>query len=244
MSRDLVLLHGWGLSATVWKPLAAQLAGSFTLHTPDLPGHGRAAAAGPCLDEWADALLPQIPGGAILVGWSLGAQLALRLAQRAPERAAKLVLIGSSPRFVQADDWPTALPAATLDSFRQDFDNTPDATQRRFVALQSLGDSARKAVAATLGDSLTTADGPHKTALADGLRLLAETDLRSLVPEIRQPVRLLHGSEDKLMPVAAAEWLADTLPDARLTVFGQCGHAPFLSRPLECAALIEGFALD
>ena len=112
------------------------------------------------------------------------------------------------------------------------------------MALQSFGDSARKAVAATLTDSLTSADKVRKGALADGLRLLAETDLRSIIPTIHQPVRLLHGSEDKLMPVAAAEWLADTLPDARLTVFGQCGHAPFLSRPEECATLIEGFALD
>ncbi|MBS0346343.1 MAG: alpha/beta fold hydrolase [Proteobacteria bacterium] len=244
MSRDLVLLHGWGLSSTVWKPLAATLSGTFTLHTPDLPGHGSAAPVGPSLNEWADALLPRIPEGAVLVGWSLGAQLALHLAQQAPERVTKLVLIGASPRFVQADDWPAALPGATLTAFRQDFDSTPDATQRRFVALQSFGDNARKAVAATLADSLTSADEVHKGALADGLGLLAEIDLRALVPGICQPVRLLHGSEDKLMPVAAAEWLADTLPDARLTVFGQCGHAPFLSRAEECATLIEGFALD
>ncbi|MBS0369699.1 MAG: alpha/beta fold hydrolase [Proteobacteria bacterium] len=244
MSPDLVLLHGWGLSAAVWKPLTEALAGTFTLHTPDLPGHGSAPPAGPSLEAWADALLAQLPDEAILVGWSLGAQLALHLARQAPERVTKLVLISSSPSFVQADGWTTALPASTLDTFRQDFDSAPDATQRRFVALQSLGDSARKAVAATLGDSLTTADDTRKAALADGLRLLAETDQRYIIPTIRQPVRLLHGSEDKLMPVAAAEWLADTLPDARLTVFGQCGHAPFLSRRQECATLIEGFALD
>lgn len=244
MSRDLVLLHGWGLSSSIWKPLAAQLSGSFTLHAPDLPGHGCAAPVGTSLDQWAAALLAQLPDEAILVGWSLGAQLALHLAHQAPGRVAKLVLIGSSPRFVQADDWSAALPATTLGAFRQDFDKAPDATQRRFVALQSFGDSARKAVAAALTDSLTPADDTHKAALADGLRLLAETDLRAIVPAIRQPVRLLHGSEDKLMPTAAAEWLADTLPDARLTVFGQCGHAPFLSRPEDCATLIEGFALD
>lgn len=244
MSRDLVLLHGWGLSSSVWKSLAEALSDTFMLHTPNLPGHGSAAPAGPSLNEWADALLSRIPEDAVLVGWSLGAQLALHLARQNPERVARLVLIGASPRFVQADDWPAALPGATLTRFRQEFDATPDATQRRFVALQSLGDSARKAVAAALGNSLTTADDTHKSALADGLRLLAETDLRTLASEIRQPVRLLHGREDKLMPVTAAEWLADALPDARLTVFGQCGHAPFLSRPEECATLIEGFALD
>ena len=75
-------------------------------------------------------------------------------------------------------------------------------------------------------------------------RLLAETDLRDLIPAITQPVRLRHGGADKLMPVAAAEGLADTLPNARLSVFSDAGHAPFVSRAPECAALIESFALD
>ena len=106
MSRDLVLLHGWGLSSSVWKPLIAQFSDTFTLHTPDLPGHSNAAPVGPNLNAWADALLARLPDEAILVGWSLGAQLALHLAQHTPERVTKLVLIGASPRFVQADDWP------------------------------------------------------------------------------------------------------------------------------------------
>ena len=57
-------------------------------------------------------------------------------------------------------------------------------------------------------------------------------------------MRLLHGSEDKLMPVAAAEWLADTLPLGRMSVLEHTGHAPFVSRPTECATLIESFARE
>jgi pimeloyl-[acyl-carrier protein] methyl ester esterase len=55
-------------------------------------------------------------------------------------------------------------------------------------------------------------------------------------------VRLLHGAGDALMPLAAAQWLADALPDGRLSIFDDCGHAPFLSRPRDCAVLIESFA--
>ncbi len=240
----LVLLHGWGLSAAVWAPLQAQLGARFALHAPDLPCHGHAAPAVDTLADWADALLPAIPAGSIVVGWSLGAQLALHLAERAAHKVARLVLIGASPRFVQADDWPAALPGATLADFRRDFELDPAATQRRFVALQSLGDSARRDVAATLGQALTASDAAHRAALASGLALLAATDQRDLVRRIAQPVRLLHGSEDRLMPVAAAEWLADALPDARLTVLRHCGHAPFVSRPADCATLIESFAFD
>lgn len=244
MTRPIVLLHGWGLSAAVWTPLRARLDPATPIHAPDLPGHGNAAPAGTTLASWAEALLPAIPDGSIVVGWSLGAQLALHLAVQASAKVDRLVLIGASPRFVQADDWPAALPTATLDEFRHHFDLDPAATQRRFVALQSLGDAARRDVSATLGAALTPADAAHHAALATGLRLLAENDLRTLASRVPQPVRLLHGSEDKLMPVAAAEWLADALPHGRLSVFRQTGHAPFVSRPADCATLIESFAQE
>ncbi|WP_374259604.1 alpha/beta fold hydrolase [Zoogloea sp.] len=244
MSTPLVLLHGWGLSSAVWAPLRARLDPALPVVPLDLPGHGSAAPAGDSLADWADALRPHIPDGATVVGWSLGAQLALHLAARAPDAIARLVLIGASPRFVQADDWPCAMPADTLGEFRRQFDLDPAAVQKRFVALQALGDSARRDVVAALGTALTPADAAHQPALACGLRLLADTDQRALVAGIRQPTRVLHGSADTLMPVAAAEWLADTLPDGRLTVFQHSGHAPFLSRPADCATLLESFIRD
>lgn len=240
----IVLLHGWGLSAAVWTPLHAHLSPAHIIHAPDLPGHGSAAPAGDTLASWADALVATLPDKALVVGWSLGGMLALHIARHYPHKVARLVLIDTTPRFVQADDWQPALSSETLADFRHHFDTDPAATQRRFVALQSLGDAARKNVSARLGDALTPSDESHQPALATGLRLLAETDLRDLIPAITQPVRLLHGGADKLMPVAAAEWLADTLPNARLSVFSDAGHAPFVSRAPECAALIESFALD
>ncbi|WP_374240963.1 alpha/beta fold hydrolase [Zoogloea sp.] len=243
-AQPLVLLHGWGLSSGVWAPLLAELGPTVNAIAVDLPGHGGAAPAGDTLASWADALAPRLPDGAVLVGWSLGAQLALHLAAHAPHKVSRLVLIAATPRFVQAPDWPAALPEATLAGFRGDFDTTPDATQRRFTALQAMGDGRRREVIAALNAALTPADAAHHPALATGLRLLADTDLRPRLADVRQPVRLLHGAEDRLMPVAAAEWLADALPDARLSVFKDCGHAPQLSRPADCATLIRAFAAE
>lgn len=244
MSRPIVLLHGWGLSSSVWAPLRAALDPSLEVQTIDLPGHGNAATAGASLESWSDVLLAQLPEDSLLVGWSLGAQLALHLAHQHPDRINRLVLVSATPRFVQADDWQAAMPADTLADFRHSFDAEPAGTQRRFIALQGLGDARRREVINGLGSAATPPDEARQAALANGLGLLASIDLRSVVPEIRQPVRLLHGAGDTLMPSAAAEWLADTLPDARLSVFADAGHAPFLSRPQDCAGLIEGFARD
>ena len=63
MTRPIVLLHGWGLSAAVWTPLRARLDPATPIHAPDLPGHGNAAPAGTTLASWAEALLPAIPDG-------------------------------------------------------------------------------------------------------------------------------------------------------------------------------------
>lgn len=244
MTRPIVLLHGWGLSSAVWKPLLNHFSPTRAFLALDLPGHGTSADAGETLDGWADAIVTRLPDKAVLVGWSLGGMLALYIAHRHPEKIARLVLIGTTPCFVQSENWHPALPIGTLADFQRSFDADPSATQRRFVALQSHGDAARREVSANLTAALTPPNGIHQRPLATGLRLLAETDLRTLTPAITQPVRLLHGAEDKLMPVAAAEWLADTLPNARLSVFGDAGHAPFVSRAQECAALIESFSRD
>ncbi len=244
-SPPLVLLHGWGLSPRVWDALRQALPRGIETHAPMLPGHGESATlAAPTLDAWADAVLPALPDAAVLCGWSLGGMIALDLARRYPQKVARLILLGTSPRFVSCsgpDAWPYGLDSATVAGFIDSFGRDPKATLNRFVALQALGDSDRREVAARLNEALANTDEGATDGLAAGLHLLANIDLRAAVSQIRQPVRLLHGARDALMPLAAAEWLAAQLPDARLTRFDGCGHAPFLSRPAECAELIASF---
>lgn len=243
MSAPLVLLHGWGLTPAVWQPLVERLPAELRIHAPVLPGHGRAAPAGARLADWSDALRDQLPAGAVVCGWSLGALVALDLARRHPDKVCRLMLIGATPRFVASADaeWPHGLDAATVAGFVTGFAADPAATLRRFVALQALGDANRRAVASGLGNALAVED--DTSGRASGLSILADTDLRDDVAAIRQPAWLLHGGHDALMPVAAARWLATRLPEARLTIFDDCGHAPFLSRPDDCAALVREVVL-
>ncbi len=231
---------------------------------PDGPDPGGFRPPAASLDAWADVLAPALPDGAIVCGWSLGAMLALELAHSHPAKAARLVLIGATPRFVshaegmsadssdgkretQASEpstWPHGLEVETVSRFVDGFAADPRTIRRRFVALQALNDARRREVAAALDAALVPLDAGRQSALTAGLEILAASDLRPIVASIRQPALLLHGAGDALMPVGAARWLAATLPKARLTVFDDCGHAPFLSRPQACAAWIDGFAHD
>lgn len=245
MNQDLplVLLHGWGMTTRIWNGLRICLSPRIAL-TPALPGHDEPqqsgqTSPGASLQDWSEAVLAKLPPRCVLAGWSLGAMLALDLAARHPERIQQLVLFGTTPRFVAGPDWPHGLDAPTVAAFSSGFATDPEATLRRFMALQLLGESRRRGVMHSLGNALLLCDEGNTPALADGLHILAQADLRASVANIEQPVSLIHGRDDALMPLAAAQWLAQALPDARLTVLDGCGHVPFVSQAEECARLLE-----
>jgi pimeloyl-[acyl-carrier protein] methyl ester esterase len=234
----LVLLHGWGMTPRIWNGLRICLSPRIVA-TPALPGHGGADSPGADLAAWSDAVLDGLPPRCVLGGWSLGAMIALDLARRYPERIDALVLFGATPRFVSAEDWDRGLDTVTVAGFIDGFASDQTSTLRRFLGLQSIGESQRRGVVHSLGRAVLAPDEGHPAGLADGLKILATADLRTAVPDIAQPVQLIHGRNDAVMPVTAARWLAEQLPDARLDIMEGCGHAPMVSQPEVCASLIE-----
>jgi pimeloyl-[acyl-carrier protein] methyl ester esterase len=69
-------------------------------------------------------------------------------------------------------------------------------------------------------------------------------DLRNDLPRIAQPTLILHGEADMLVPVKEAQWLAKTLPNAKLSILKGAGHVPTLTRPVEIAQEIMNFFRD
>lgn len=232
----LILLHGWGMTPRIWNGLRICLSPRIVA-TPTLPGHGGRPSPGATLAAWSDALLDELPERCALGGWSLGAMIALDLAARHPERIKRLVLFGATPRFVAGPDWPHGLAPDTVAGFTRGFGEDPQATLRRFMALQLLGESRRRGVMHSVAGALADADA--LPGLADGLHILSSADLREAVAQVTQPVTLVHGRADALMPPGAAQWLAEALPDARLALLDDCGHVPFVSQPEHCARLVE-----
>ncbi|MDR1064484.1 MAG: alpha/beta fold hydrolase [Azoarcus sp.] len=238
----MVFLHGWAMTPSIWQPMVAALSGDASeIRTPALPGHGIATAKPRnSLAAWVEAFAPTLPHNAIIIGWSLGALLALELARARPRHVACLALIGATPRFVAGADWPHGLDEKTVSDFAQSYTRNPAATLRRFLILQTFGDDDRNHLLHRLFE---TACVPHAgqtpQMLADGLRILADTDLRANLAAIEQPVCLIHGDGDALMPPAAAYWLANALPHARLTLLKNRGHVPQISACGECVAAIR-----
>ncbi|MDE2585079.1 MAG: alpha/beta fold hydrolase, partial [Betaproteobacteria bacterium] len=243
MTRPTIaLLHGWGLDSRVWDELAAALDADFDLRRLDLPGyHGTPELADNSVAATVDWLLGQLPEGCTLVGWSLGALLAQHMASQAPEKIARLVLVAGTPCFTRGTDWPAGQPPELLATFSAAVQQQPDSVLSRFAALINQGDAQARAITRRLAP-LTRAPLPAPATLARGLEWLRDLDLRQLAPRLAQPCLLLHGDQDPLMPLAAAQWLAAQLPQASLEVFPGSAHSPFLADPERFARSLAAFA--
>ncbi|MGQ0523435.1 MAG: alpha/beta fold hydrolase [Betaproteobacteria bacterium] len=240
---DLVLLHGWGSHAGVWRTLAGHLAGRFRVHAPVLPY----AAAGSAyeahtVEEIARHLAANAPGKCVVCGWSLGGLVALAWARQAPEQISRLALMATSPCFVQRDDWPHALTVAALGDFGDDLARDTATALARYIALQARGDAHALRVARYLRQTLSeTVQQADTRALQSGLLMLSRTDLRRDLAAIGQPAMLMHGDRDAVVPLAAGEYLAQNLPAARMVITPGAGHAAFASRPGPTSAHLASF---
>jgi pimeloyl-[acyl-carrier protein] methyl ester esterase len=230
----LVLLHGWGLNHAVWQQMRPQLSEHFQVLTPDLPGFGLAASYPQpyTLADIAAIVAEQIPTGSLLLGWSLGGMVATQIALDYPQKVKALALVASSPYFVASEAWPGMAPAV-LRQFAQALAKDVAQTIDRFLAIQALGSETARQEIKLLKQALLSLPLPQPEALAGGLALLAEQDLRPHLSALKMPVAGCFGRLDSLVPVAMLESLQLLLPHAKLTVIAKASHAPFISHPLE-----------
>lgn len=239
----LVMLHGWGLNQRVFDPLAARLAGRFEVLCLDLPGHGQSAAAASLLAAGIDALAAHIaarlPPRAHVVGWSLGGMAALALASAQPPRVATLTLIATTPRFVAAPDWPHGLAPDVLAGFAARLREDPRRTVQEFLELQVRGSAHGANTLHALRAAIEAHGGATPAALAGGLELLRDTDLRDRLARIGTPTLVIGGQYDRVTPPGAGRALAEALVGGSYREIARAGHAPFLSHAELVAQWIE-----
>jgi pimeloyl-[acyl-carrier protein] methyl ester esterase len=166
--------------------------------------------------------------------------VALAWARSAPQQVEGLVLLGTTPCFVQRKDWTAAIEARVLQEFTAALERDRGGTLKRFLSSQ--GDNAATEVLRSLRTALKRGEVPSGKALTQGLQLLLDTDLRTTLPLIAQRTLVIHGERDVLAPLPAGEFLASALPSVRLFPVPGAAHAPFLSSPHAVSrAMLEFF---
>ncbi len=239
----LLFIHGWGMHSGMWGNALDTLSERYAISAVDLPGHGYSRKNGKArtIDEVVDQLSMQFPGPRAVCGWSLGGQIALRWAERHPEQVDRLVLVSSTPCFVQKEDWRCAISAKTLADFSDALMQDYAGTLRRFLALQMRGSENERDHLSSLRQSLMGRGTPDMDALQAGLEMLRDVDLRSVLPKVHKKTLVVAGDRDTLTPLAASEYIADKMPDARLSAIAGAAHAPFLSHLEEFVKRVTEF---
>ncbi len=238
---DLVLVHGWGMHGAVWGDFAERLASQFRVTLVDLPGHGRSPALTPfSLQPVTRAVLEAVPRRAHWLGWSLGALIALNVAHCHPDRVNRLILLAGSPRFLADTDWP-GLEPGLLERFADDFASDYAASLRRFLLLQNMGQDQARVFHKQLAARLLDCPRPDPGALAGGLGLLKETDLRAVLAGLSQPVLQILGGRDRLTPRELGPAMRRLGGRCEVHLLDSAGHLPFLTHQDETLSLIRRF---
>ncbi|TNF92909.1 MAG: alpha/beta fold hydrolase [Gammaproteobacteria bacterium] len=226
----LVMLHGWGSSASIWDQVANDLPGEIEILRPELPGHGASRLMPGDLSDVAQQIAMEVNNRtdrpAWLLGWSLGAMVAMNIAFRSLSQVAGLLLVGATPCFIQRAGWSSAMPGAEMDAFIGEFELQPEKTLKRFSALQAKQDKKSREVIRQLRLAQKNANQKMKW----GLEVLKNSDLRQQVASIRVPIFLLHGSYDAVVPATVVHPF-EVMTKASSEIWDGTGHVPFLSQP-------------
>jgi len=240
---DVVMLHGWSMHSAVWHDLADALSGHFTLHLVDLPGHGQSnwQPGDFELDRVLKQLASDLPEMAHWLGWSLGGVISLAFSQRFPDRVNKLILLAATPCFVQKPDWSQAMQAKVFQDFSNKLKHDQAGTLQRFLLLQARGSDHSRETIKTLAAQLVAQGPAHAEALAEGLSLLINLDMRVALSDLRCPVKLVLGQQDTLIPQAMVDDALSLNASLETAVIPGAGHAPFVSHPAECMSSVMAF---
>ncbi len=240
---NLVLLHGWGFSSTIWFSIVPSLEKYFRLYLIDLPGHGRSPHLGIEHDakQLAACIAKHTPEDAHYLGWSMGATIAMCLALQHPEREHKLILVAGTPCFTNNAHWKFGVENEVFQAFTDSLEQNYALTIKRFLALQCLGNPSQKDKLRALQAKLKLAQKPDPRALRAGLQLLQNTNLTTSCQHITQDCLLIHSESDKLAPLTAAQYLEKNLCQARLVVMEKTGHTPFINQPETFCLHVKSF---
>jgi len=220
MSRPtLVLLHAFGASAKAWGPVIEQLGGQFEVVALDLPGFGGAPDdlhAGSVHDyaAWVDDQIAQRDlRRFVLVGWSMGAKIALACALRRAKGLQSLILVAPSP------PGPEPMTPDDRQAERDAFKDPPAARE----ALQQVAadDFDGAPLDAAVADRMTA----HRSAWDFWLDVGSREDISQAVEGLHMPILVITGDQDEhLGPDAASEHVTPKLPNVTHHVVAGSGH--------------------
>jgi len=221
-----VLIHGYPVDHTIWEQVGSLLENDFDLILPDLRGFGQSGTIRTpysLADMAADlvALMDSLKiEKAVVAGHSMGGYISLAFARAYPERVMGLGLVAS-----------------------QSLDDTPEKKAGRFheaeqVLAHGIGEVANGMTTKATADPILQARlnelilQQQPEGLAGALRAMAERpDSTDILSSFNFPVAIIHGLEDKIIPIERARDVQAVVKIGYLVEIAGVGHMPMMEAP-------------
>jgi 3-oxoadipate enol-lactonase len=262
----LVLCGGLGGGVEIWRPFFERFGDRFRLLSWDYRGLYRSRPAPDResyelhhhVQDLLELLKHEVVETPVLVGWSMGVQVALEVHRTHPELARGLIAIHGAPGRPLGtafdSDWsarasPYALGLMRLVGPRLALVG-PWLTRmppvvRSFVWLsQRLGVMAEEIDVPGFRDMAEEWSKLHLGIYADIFAALGEHDASDLLERIRVPTLVIAGDADRFTPLEVSQRMAEMLPDAELEVVPKATHFGLLEFPEAIVGRVERFATE
>jgi class 3 adenylate cyclase/pimeloyl-ACP methyl ester carboxylesterase len=243
----IVMVSPEAYEVQISQPLLERICQGFTVVTVHPRGDGpsdpapRPYTIGDQVLDYRRVFESLGPGRRTAIGYSRGGTIAMRLAHDCPDLIDRLVLVdapademGPTSRFARPDGLSERILGA-LDS--GDIRGAAAIASHSVFSEEGYFDYAEASIADWFVQGEDVA--------AEWLRTMhsanPELDVGPILPSIRVPTLVTHGTEDRRIPVAAAHYLASRIPGAALYLFRGRGHIPFHTAPAEAVGVLEHF---
>jgi sigma-B regulation protein RsbQ len=246
-AQPMLFAHGFGCDQNMWRHVAPAFAADHRIVLFDHVGAGASdlSAWDPeryaSLDGYADDVLEICRAldleRVIFVGHSVSAMIGVLAAAREPERFAKLVLVGPSPRYIDDGDYVGGFAA-------QDIAELLESLDSNFLGWSStmapviMANADRPELAEELTNSFCRTDPEIAKHFA---RVTFLSDNRRDLEAVAVPTLVLQCAQDAIAPQAVGEYVHRRIAGSELVLLDATGHCPNMSAPDETVAAIRAF---
>lgn len=247
----VVLIHGFGQFLEVWWLNIGPLSQHFRVYAMDLPGHGLSEKpAVDCTFSFVTEFIIDFMealgiGHASLIGHSMGGSICLDEAINFPDKVDRIILVdsgslsGKVPLLYRLCALPVlgdilvrpTIKAGVRSRIKRTFYN-PDLVTEEMVNLNYeflKKPGVKDTMLSIIRSGASIRKSNLETIVTDNLRL------------VKVPTMLIHGAQDKVIPVKYARNACRLIPDCRLEIIDECGHCPHIEKASEFSKAVVSF---
>ena len=249
LGRPMVFAHGYGCDQNMWRQVAPAFADTHRLVLFDHVGNGKSDLSAyddarySTLEGYADDILEILHENdlwdVVFVGHSVSAMIGVLAANREPERFAKLVLIGPSPRYIDepAENYVGGFARADIEALLDSLDSNYLGWSSQMAPV-IMGNPDRPELGMELTNSFCRTDPEIAKKFA---RVTFFSDNRDDLPGLRTPALILQCSDDVIAPTVVGEYVHKHAAGSTFVQLNATGHCPNLSAPEETVDAIKAW---